>query len=42
MESMKGSTLGKMALSIIVADMLGNRISFGQATGRYFAKIISV
>jgi uncharacterized RDD family membrane protein YckC len=34
-------TLGKMALGIKVADMSGNRISFGRATGRYFAKIIS-
>ncbi len=34
-------TLGKMALSIKVTDMNGNRISFGRATGRYFAKIIS-
>lgn len=41
MESMKGATLGKMALGIIVTDMQGNRISFGRATGRYFAKIIS-
>jgi uncharacterized RDD family membrane protein YckC len=41
MESMKGATLGKMALGIIVTDLQGNRISFGRATGRYFAKIIS-
>jgi uncharacterized RDD family membrane protein YckC len=41
MESMKGATLGKMALGIIVTDMQGNRISFGRATGRYFGKIIS-
>lgn len=34
-------TLGKMALSIKVTDLAGNRISFGRATGRYFAKIIS-
>jgi len=30
-----------MALGIIVTDMEGRRISFGRATGRYFAKIIS-
>jgi uncharacterized RDD family membrane protein YckC len=41
MESMKGATLGKMALGITVTDMQGNRISFGRATGRYFGKIIS-
>jgi uncharacterized RDD family membrane protein YckC len=41
MESLKGATLGKMALGIIVTDMNGNSISFGRATGRYFAKIIS-
>ncbi|MDI6766199.1 MAG: RDD family protein [Bacteroidota bacterium] len=41
MESIKGATLGKMVLGIIVTDMQGNRISFGRATGRYFAKIIS-
>ena len=42
MESSKyGGTLGKMALSIKVVDMDGNRISFGRATGRYFSKIIT-
>jgi len=41
MESMKGATIGKMALGIIVTDLQGNRISFGRATGRYFGKIIS-
>jgi uncharacterized RDD family membrane protein YckC len=34
-------TLGKMALGLVVSDMQGNRISFGRATGRYFAKILS-
>ncbi len=34
-------TLGKMAVGIKVCDMQGERISFGQATGRYFAKILS-
>lgn len=42
MESSKHQgTLGKMALSIKVTDLAGNRLSFGRATGRYFAKIIS-
>jgi uncharacterized RDD family membrane protein YckC len=39
--SAKQATLGKMALGIIVTDANGNRLSFGRATGRYFAKIIS-
>jgi uncharacterized RDD family membrane protein YckC len=39
--SPRQATLGKMALGIIVTDNKGNRISFGRATGRYFAKIIS-
>jgi len=39
--SAKQATLGKMALSIKVTDMDGNRIGFGRATGRHFAKIIS-
>jgi len=34
-------TLGKMALSIKVTDLSGNRVTFGRATGRYFAKIVS-
>ncbi|GAA0892223.1 RDD family protein [Fulvivirga kasyanovii] len=39
--SSKQATIGKMALGIVVTDMHGNRINFGQATGRYFGKIIS-
>lgn len=39
--SSRQATLGKMALGIVVTDMEGNRIGFGRATGRYFAKIIS-
>jgi uncharacterized RDD family membrane protein YckC len=39
--SRKQATLGKMSLGIIVTDLLGQRISFGKATGRYFGKIIS-
>jgi len=35
------ATLGKRALSIIVTDLDGNRISFGRATGRYWAKLLS-
>ncbi len=35
------ATFGKKALGLVVTDMDHNRISFGQATGRYFAKIIS-
>lgn len=38
--SMQG-TIGKKILGIKVTNMLGQRISFGQASGRYFAKIIS-
>ncbi len=35
------ATIGKRALGIKVTSMDGGRISFGQATGRYFAKILS-
>ena len=42
MESSKyGGTLGKMAVSIKVVDLEGNRISFGRATKRYFSRIIT-
>jgi uncharacterized RDD family membrane protein YckC len=41
MESMKGATIGKMALGIKVTDLNGERITFGRATGRYFGKILS-
>ena len=42
MESSKyQATLGKIVLGIVVTDMNGQRISFGRANGRYFAKIIS-
>lgn len=34
-------TVGKQALKLVVTDDHGKRISFGRATGRYFAKIIS-
>jgi uncharacterized RDD family membrane protein YckC len=39
--SEKQATPGKMALGLIVTDASGGRISWGQATGRYFAKILS-
>ncbi|QEX19588.1 putative protein YxaI [Hypericibacter terrae] len=35
------ATLGKMALSMQVTDIDGDRITFSQATGRYFAKFLS-
>ncbi len=35
------ATLGKMALGIIVTDEAGGRLTFGQATGRHFAKYLS-
>jgi len=35
------ATLGKKALGLVVTDQLGQRIGFGRATGRYFAKILS-
>ena len=42
MESSKTQgTLGKMALRIKVTNYEGQRITFGQATGRYFGKIVS-
>ena len=39
--SAKQGTLGKLALGIKVADLSGNQISFGRATGRHFGKLIS-
>jgi uncharacterized RDD family membrane protein YckC len=39
--SERQATLGKMALSLKVTDMNGKRLSFGHATGRYFAKLVS-
>lgn len=35
------ATVGKLAVGVVVTDLEGNRISFGRATGRYFAKILS-
>lgn len=39
--SSKQATVGKMALGLKVTDMNGGRISFLNATGRYFGKIVS-
>jgi uncharacterized RDD family membrane protein YckC len=36
------ATVGKHALGIAVTDVAGNRISFGRATGRHFARFVSV
>ncbi|HXY06262.1 MAG TPA: RDD family protein [Terriglobales bacterium] len=36
------ATLGKMAFGMKVTDLYGNRISFARATGRHFAKILSL
>jgi uncharacterized RDD family membrane protein YckC len=35
------ATIGKKLLGLTVTDLEGRRISFGRATGRYFAKILS-
>jgi len=35
------ATVGKRVLGLYVTDLQGRRISFGRASGRYFAKIIS-
>jgi uncharacterized RDD family membrane protein YckC len=35
------ATFGKKALGLKVTTLSGGRISFGQATGRYFGKLIS-
>jgi uncharacterized RDD family membrane protein YckC len=35
------ATVGKRALGIVVTDLVGNRMSFGRATGRYFAHAIT-
>ena len=39
--SERGATVGKMAVGLRVVTDQGQRLSFGHATGRYFAKIIS-
>jgi uncharacterized RDD family membrane protein YckC len=35
-------TVGKQALKLVVTDEQGERIGFGRATGRYFAKFLSI
>ena len=37
----KKGTLGKMICGLVVTDEHGQRITFGRATGRYFAKALS-
>ena len=39
--SNKQATFGKIIVGIKVVDYNGGKISFGQATGRYFGKILS-
>ena len=39
--SEKQATIGKRALSIKVTDFNGNRLTFGNATGRFFGKLVS-
>jgi len=39
--SSRQATVGKMAMGIKVTNMNGGRISFANATGRYFARMIS-
>jgi uncharacterized RDD family membrane protein YckC len=34
-------TLGKMALGLTVTDLMDQRITFGRASGRFFARIVS-
>jgi uncharacterized RDD family membrane protein YckC len=35
------ATVGKKALGLVVTDSTGRRVSFGRATGRHFAKIVT-
>jgi uncharacterized RDD family membrane protein YckC len=37
----KQATWGKQILGLYVTDLAGNRITFGRASGRFFAKLIS-
>lgn len=41
LSSARQATLGKMALRLRVTDLDGNRISFGRASARHFAKYLS-
>jgi uncharacterized RDD family membrane protein YckC len=35
------ATIGKKVMNLIVTDLNGDRVSFGRASGRFFAKMIS-
>ncbi len=35
------ATVGKLVVGLYVTDLQGQRISFGRATGRFFAKVLS-
>jgi uncharacterized RDD family membrane protein YckC len=37
----KQATWGKQALGLYVTDLMGNPVTFGRASGRFFAKIIT-
>ena len=37
----KQATWGKQAMGLYVTDLMGNRVTFGRASGRFFAKIVS-
>ena len=39
--SERQATFGKAAMSVRVTDLEGRRLSFGHATGRFFAKLVS-
>lgn len=39
--SERQATFGKQAMGIVITDENGGRISFGKATGQYFASLIS-
>ena len=37
----KQATWGKQALGLYVTDLMGNPVTFGRASGRFFAKIVT-
>jgi uncharacterized RDD family membrane protein YckC len=39
--SARQATIGKSVMSLRVTDLEGQRLSFGHATGRFFAKLVS-
>jgi uncharacterized RDD family membrane protein YckC len=39
--SARQATLGEMMIGVVVTDTEGNRLSFGRASARYFAKFVS-